>query len=216
MLLYYVIVIVLAIVLILAYVKGVKVGQAWGTPVMVVCLLLILGAVGYRVVAGGGEAGGDPYKGEKGNEARNARMLAEAVRDEITEPVTVVVLLPPMLAVRDVHRNIKKSKPRWEAGFQTGLGEGKLASLVVWEQRKGRSSRLPKSVATADIAFCPQGDMPDAVGLMDGPALVLVYYPAQAGTQTVTEEAVRQKISDGMVDAAVISDGKGGLNLIQK
>ena len=214
MLLYYAIVIVLAIVLILAYVMGVKTGKAWGTPVMVLCLILILGAVVYRVVSGG-DAGDDPLKSEKGNEKRNARMLAEAIRDEVTESVTVAVLLPPVFEVMDVHRNIEKSQPRWEAGFQTGLGEGKLASLVVWEAKKGRGARWPKSVATADIAFCPQGDMSAAVGRMAGPALVLVYYPARAGTQTVTEEAVREKINDGMVNAAVISDGKGGLNLVQ-
>ena len=219
MLLYYAVVVVLAVSLIVAYVKGAKVGKAWGTPVMVLCLILILGAVGYRMFGGGGGPRPvvDPYEAERGNEERNARMLAEAIRQEISQPATVAVLLPPWIAVGDLRRDVSKPKPLWEAGFRQGLGEEKFVSLTVWQEHTDGIgiAGLPAEVAAADIAYCPQGEMTHAIARMDEPPILLVHFPAPGGRQPVSDESVRAQLADGKLDAALISDGKGGVSLIK-
>ena len=46
--LYYPLIAVLALGTIAAYAAGVKPGKSWGTPVMVVCMLALLGVMGWR------------------------------------------------------------------------------------------------------------------------------------------------------------------------
>jgi len=212
---YYAIVGLLAVVLLVAYATGVRAGKAWGLPLVVICLIAILGALGKQMFSKPPAQVHDSLAGERAGVQAAAAQLAAVVSADVPDGVTVAVLLPPGIAIGDLNRDVADIRSRCEAGFRTGLGAGKVGQVVVYEESTSGTVQLPPEVAAAGIAFCPQGDMGELVSLMAGKPKVLVVYPASSGAQMTTEEFVQGQIAAGAVTAGYLSDGRGGGTLVQ-
>jgi hypothetical protein len=208
---YWIIIIVLAVLFVVAYLLGAKQQQGWGKVVMVLCLigfiLLGLDRAFFHVIGGRtGEVGSSYADSELGQKELQTKMIVDPIRGQLPQGCRVFalrqfhpqgsgVVMGDRVAVRNALRRI--------------LGEGEYELVAEWGPMEyGRSAsaqEISQAIAGSQIdlfisyAGLPQ-DLPELsiYDTVDRP-LVGAYFPQEVDTLLL-----REWLQDGLVDVAVV------------
>ena len=194
-----------------SYGAGVKKGAAWGTPVLILCVIGLIGVVGQRVFVGPG-AGGPGDVGAKGvlKAASEAEWLGRALKGRIPEGSRIFILsfYDPARG-----RDMTASKEAWTEGLSDGLGD------TTWEV-VGYYGPTPGTAGDLSYGFDGMNGLIDAVVSVSGlpPDLEQMNFyqfdpvPEVAAFFRSAEtdlELIRSWLEGGYLAAAVVSSTEG-------
>jgi hypothetical protein len=211
--LYFAVVILMGVGVLVSYFAGVKAQKAWGTPVLVLCFIILIGALAMRIV--GGPAKPKAIAEESGNEQAVGRLLGEAAKGLIAEPVKVGILVaekPFTLTSGRLPTPPSERLRLWEAGLREGLGAGNITDVLSYEDGPTAS---PQQVKGCGLLVCPVDYVGGVAEALQPRPKVVVYFPAVGGAPSLTEAAVRKMREEGRFDIGIISDGKGGTTVVK-
>jgi hypothetical protein len=210
---YWVIVGVLGIGVFAAYFGGVRAGRSWGTPLLMVCVIGLLGAIGYDLL---GPGSGGPTRKIKATPVAAEELRAERLG------ALMMGELPAGAAIRLVWAGAATGDmaarwKRWEKGLKTGLEDEtiqvKAQSIPRGDVPMTGMENLPpgaremRTVSDADAVVyvsCYGGVE------IEGAPLIAVYFgPRASGAPSKTSEQVQTLVDEGQADVALLYVGKG-------
>jgi hypothetical protein len=115
---------VLFIGVLVSYFGGVKGGRAWGTPLLMLCVLglvvaVVLRATGVRRASGSGSAermrGSEPYEA--------AKLIGEGLKGGLERGARILVFVSNYDAYPKDPQTYVKTKEDWQRGLAEGLGD---------------------------------------------------------------------------------------------
>ena len=202
---YYAAVGLFAVGVLVAYFAGMRNQKGWGMPLLVVCLVGIIGAVIARQVAPA--RGVTAPKLTAGDYQAAAKLLAGALADDLPQDATVCVVVD---LGRDA--NIEKVKLAWESGIREGAtGKVGAVTFVTGESaymlaRNARSIMDIENVPEADaVVFLTPRPWPGTEDLQEAGKLVAVFFPVRGdGRSTITEAERDAWLEHGMLDVIIV------------
>ena len=209
--LYFAVVILMGVGILVSYFAGVKAQKAWGAPVLVLCFIILIGALAMRIM--GGPAKPKAPVEETGNEQRVGRLLGEAAKALVSEPVKVGILVAekPFIPGRAPAASSEGLR-LWEAGVKEGLGSDNVTGVVLYEEGP---VAFPEQLKGCGLLICPVGHVGGIAEALKPRPRVVVYFPAIGSTPTVTEEVARKMREEGQFDVGIISNGMGGTTVVK-
>ena len=205
--LFFVVIIVLAAAFFAAYGLGVRKGKQWGTIVMVVCLVALLGTLGHRLLGAGGQPGGraraDRYAAE--TESAVAGAVGAALRETVSEPAVIAVVLN-----EEPGRQREAVIEAWRAGLGGALGDNVREMEVSFSGGEVAPSSLP-AVRNADIVIFGNGTIaPWLESLAGKPRAACFRASADPGARATAQDLLDR----GLLEAAVFEAADGSLETL--
>lgn len=183
-----------------AYFAGVKAGRAWGTPLLVVCLIGVLGTVGNRYLRG--ERLPPPPPNPVSSEKAPAQALGRLMSEDLADDAIVTIVW--MGAGSDRTERTKL----WEVGLKETLGDG---ITIDYSPPHGLGFSPPggwPAVSTDALVFVAKLGF---VGIEEGsdPLIAVYFGPLQSEEPSISSEKVRAMREAGDVHVALRYAGKG-------
>ena len=204
-----------AVVLAVSYFKGVRQKQTWGTVLVVVCVLGIVGVIVERMLLGGryslAVAGEKMASGASGT----AQLLGKGLKGLVPAGGRIVVM-------GEFSPQVRPSWPtlwsNWQKGLSDGLGDSTWQLAGYYGPANGTAESVSGGLAAIEGGF-------DAVvsfyGLPDDLENLSIYQLGErpkvaAFFPSANLDRVRDWLSKGLIEAAVIEQGDAGLRLCTK
>jgi len=199
------------------YVRGVRPGRKWGTPALVLAVLMAVGlALCSSLLSGQRGRAPSSYRVDYGADRERARQLALAVQDAMPTDATICVLMP---GVWEKERRLSE----WEKGIRMVFPRATLVSsteppedeMMMGVENMGERDE----VTGAAFVLCPLGARRIAleqIAEAGGPPVGLCFPTEHGRPQKSGEpETAREYCAAGLVVVAVLEDGEGGFEVIR-
>jgi hypothetical protein len=187
------------------YLGRVKGKRGWGTPLVLVCLIGILGTFGYRLF--GPERDKSPYKvppSPLSVTAERARVVGELLRGRLPKGANITVVW-----TWDISTNRGAKWQYWQDGLKEGLQDDTIEVVhflggtlnLAWNgPMQGKFMQIRGSDAAIYVGHF------DPVETLGEPVVAAYYTRLTSGYVTDTRDQVQALVDAGKVDVAVWED----------
>jgi len=206
MMLFYLIVIVLFIGAMVAYFAGVKKGQPWGIPVLILLVLGLVGVVGYRLIWSplGSRAPSGYREPTAIQQQERAKRIGEVLKEVLPSGDRIILLGD----ISPRSPRLAEAKEAWKGGLEEALG--RPVTIVGYYSGSSENFRSMQSLEDADAVVAIPADSarpvrPEAIGDL----VVVGYFEAMNnGHASVPESVLRQSADEGLLDGAVVEENQ--------
>ena len=200
---YYLVVVLLGIGVFVAYFAGVKSRQRWGTPLLLVCLVGLLVAVGHRAFTWGpSTAQGELVIPSAAQEELRAEKLARLMSGRLPEGAIICVIWTASL------ENFRARRQAWVRGLKDGLGdEAVKVTFPAWDSSSSPAPPGGWPPIGGDAAVYAG----NYVGLdtLGEPLIAVCFTRLPSGNVSIPRHKVQALVDAGDVDVAVWENERG-------
>jgi len=195
---YYLIAIALFIGVLVGYFGGVRKGQAWGSPLVVLCLLGVIAVIGFQLFGGGTRRPAPSTRQlSASQDEQNAELAGQALAPLLAGPSSICLI------TSNAGADFEARKQNWQTGLKKALGDSvNQVDAALAAPMKNAADDPVITGADAIVAIDGPGAVLFAADAIQGKPLVIVF-PKNAST----EDRVQDAADNGQMDAGII-DGK--------
>ena len=198
---YWPMVVVFSVGAAVAYFAGVRKGAVWGNAALIICVLGLIGAIGFRTFGGGlGAATGQRSRPLSvptvASDVAHVKALAEAAEPQLAEGSKIVLPLQ--------HYRLDKKRPEREQAVAQAVRDvlgAKAGEVVVVYPVTDRGGIFTPTTEGADAVLFIVNYNPEGYDLFETNPLMVAFFPKKS------EESARASMEGLALDIAVLDDG---------